>query len=64
MTVVAVNSLISLGIIQMLLGRMAGLAEMKKAWSMEQGAWSIKTELKTHGAWSTNTEIKARSVAL
>jgi hypothetical protein len=33
-------SLISSGLIRLLLGRMAGLAEMKKAWSMAQGAWS------------------------
>jgi hypothetical protein len=29
-----------------LLGRMAGLAEIKNAWSMAQGAWSIKTEIR------------------
>jgi hypothetical protein len=34
-------SLISLGLIQMLLGRMAGLAELKNAWSMAQGAWEV-----------------------
>jgi hypothetical protein len=41
MRVVAVDfSLISSEIIRLLLGRMAGLAETKKAWSMAQGAWS------------------------
>ena len=43
----AVNlSLISLGIIRLLLGRMAGLAEINNAWSMAQSAWSIKTGIR------------------
>jgi len=33
-------SLMSSGLIRLLLGRMAGLAEINNAWSMAQGAWS------------------------
>ncbi len=53
MSVMVVNlSPISSGIIRLLLGRMAGLAEIKKAWSMERGAGS-----RTRGRMS---EIRGR----
>jgi hypothetical protein len=43
----AVNlCLVSSEVVRLLLGRMAGLAETKNAWSMAQGASSIKTEIR------------------
>jgi hypothetical protein len=50
MTVMAVNlSLISSGLIRLLLGRMTGLSELKIGAgirSSEQGAWSTKTKVR------------------
>jgi hypothetical protein len=56
--------LISSGLIRLLLGRMAGLAEINNAWSMAQGAWSIETGIRDRSPQASASSSAASHCAV